>query len=196
MSRWQSFPRSWCTRASALLSIRGWLAMLMLLAPLSAAASPGAVAQWQLQDRPAPVLQLPDLQGQSVNLAALRGQVVLVNFWASWCEPCRDELPELDELRYRHADQGLVVLAVNLGEAPARVRAFLQGYVAPDTEVKFLLDRNSQAMRAWQVRALPASFLIDRQGRVRAQALGRLDIEAPQIGQLLGALLSGTVVAK
>jgi len=170
--------------------------MLMLLAPLSAAASPGAVAQWQLQDRPAPVLQLPDLQGQSVNLAALRGQVVLVNFWASWCEPCRDELPELDELRYRHADQGLVVLAVNLGEAPARVRAFLQGYVAPDTEVKFLLDRNSQAMRAWQVRALPASFLIDRQGRVRAQALGRLDIEAPQIGQLLGALLSGTVVAK
>ena len=196
MSLWQSYPRSWRIRAAALACARGWLAMLMWLAPLHAAAAPGAVAQWQLQDRPAPVLQLPDLQGQSVNLVALRGQVVLVNFWASWCEPCRDELPELDELRYRHADQGLVVLAVNLGEAPARVRAFLQGYVAPDAEVKFLLDRNSQAMRTWQVRALPASFLIDRQGRVRAQALGRIDIEAPQTGQLLEALLSASDAVK
>jgi thiol-disulfide isomerase/thioredoxin len=116
-----------------------------------------------------PPLALTDMSGAEVNLAALRGKVVLVNFWATWCEPCRDEMPSLDQLQRRLGQQDFKVLAVNIGEGQARIHQFLTAVPVDFTIVR---DTNSAAMKAWQVRILPSSFLIDQKGLLRYQLVG------------------------
>jgi thiol-disulfide isomerase/thioredoxin len=117
-------------------------------------------------------LALKTLSGEPHDLAAYRGKVVLVNFWASWCEPCRDEMPSIERLRERLAGEPFEVLAVNVDEPEARVRRFLE-----KMPLKFtvLLDPGKKVTKAWNARILPASFLIGRDGRVRYLAVGDLD---------------------
>ena len=105
-------------------------------------------------------------------LAAYRGRVVLLNFWATWCDPCREEMPSIRKLGERLAGKPFTVLGVNYGESPARIEGFLK-----QTPVDFpmLLDRNQEASRAWRVRVLPASFLVGPDGRVRFHAIGEID---------------------
>jgi len=79
---------------------------------------------------PAPALQLEDLSGKPHRLADYRGKVVLVNFWATWCEPCRDEMPSIERLRASLDGRAFAVFAVNLGETEPRIRAFLGSYDA------------------------------------------------------------------
>jgi cytochrome c biogenesis protein CcmG, thiol:disulfide interchange protein DsbE len=119
--------------------------------------------------QPPPPLVLTDMNGAEVNLAALKGKVVLVNFWATWCEPCRDEMPSLDQLQQRLGQQDFKVLAVNIGEGKARIQQFLTAVPVDFTIVR---DTNSAAMKAWQVRILPSSFLIDQKGSLRYQLVG------------------------
>lgn len=121
-------------------------------------------------------LQLRDLQGHLRDLGEFKGKVVLVNFWASWCEPCRDEMPELESLRQKYGDKDLEIIAVNLAESEKRIQSFLQAFMPDGVSLVILQDRNSVAYKQWQVRALPASFLVDRNGFVRWHALGELDL--------------------
>jgi thiol-disulfide isomerase/thioredoxin len=110
---------------------------------------------------------------------------VLVNFWATWCEPCRAEMASMQQLKERLAGRPFVVLLVNYGEARARVADFLK---RESVEGTILLDPNQDAPRAWRVRVLPSSFLIGPDGRVRYSVIGEIDWASPDAIEVLQEL--------
>ncbi len=114
---------------------------------------------------------LSDVNGRDVSLSDFTGQPVVVNFWATWCPPCRLEMPELQNAYDTYRDQGLVVLAVNAQEAEPQVRAFFEemGFTLPA-----LLDSDGQVGRAYGTPGLPSTFFIDRSGAVTAVHRGLL----------------------
>jgi thiol-disulfide isomerase/thioredoxin len=119
-----------------------------------------------------PALALKDLAWRPHGLADYRGQVLLINFWATWCEPCRDEMPSLQRLKERLAGSPLTVLTVNFGESSQKVGEFARQL---GLDFPVLLDPGQQAARAWRVRLLPTSYLVDADGRVRYSVVGELD---------------------
>jgi len=119
-----------------------------------------------------PPLALQDLSGKSHDLADYRGKVVLVNFWATWCEPCRTEMPSIERLRRSLQGKPFEVLAVNLAEPLSRIEKYLETLPVSFPVVR---DRDSATSKAWQARMLPASYLIGRDGRIRYVAYGELD---------------------
>ena len=133
-----------------------------------------------------PPLALAGLDGKAHRLEAYRGKVVLVNFWATWCEPCREEMPSIGRLRASLAGRPFEVLAVNLAEPATRIRAFKEK-VPMDFPV--LLDRDSAAARAWGARILPASYLVGADGRIRYVFRGELDWSQDQVRRLVAGLL-------
>jgi thiol-disulfide isomerase/thioredoxin len=120
----------------------------------------------------APDFTLPDLSGEPVGLAGLRGRPVLVNFWATWCPPCRAEMPDLDEVARESAGSGLTVLAVNLQEDPLTIAGYLRtlgvGGVRP------LTDTTGAIFRQYRVSGLPMTVAVDRDGIVREIHVGPL----------------------
>jgi thiol-disulfide isomerase/thioredoxin len=139
------------------------------LGVLAACAAPGAAAPEI--GRTAPDIRLEGATGAPVDLAALRGQVVVLNFWASWCGPCLAELPELQRTHDAYRDRGVTVVAVNLREDPAIVRAFVAGQAL---RMPIALDPDGLAADRYLVKNLPVSFLIDRAGVIRGRHLGPL----------------------
>ena len=119
-----------------------------------------------------PALVLKDLKGATIDLADYRGKVVLLNFWATWCEPCRDEMPSMQELKRRLAGRPFEVLAVNLAESETKVADFVRRFPVDFT---IPLDRNSAARRDWNVKVLPTSFVIAPDGSVRYSVVGELN---------------------
>jgi len=148
--------------------------VLRLLAALLLAASFAAqgaeLKRWP--GGPTPALELEDLSGQMHRLADYKGKVVLVNFWATWCEPCRAEMPSMDGLRRAMEGKPFEVLAVNLAEPLSRIERFLG---TMPLGFPLLRDRDGAVAKAWKARLLPASFLIGRDGRIRYVAYGELD---------------------
>jgi cytochrome c biogenesis protein CcmG/thiol:disulfide interchange protein DsbE len=126
---------------------------------------------------PSPLI-LPDLAGQPVDLAALKGNVVLVNFWATWCEPCRDEMPSLNRLHQRLAGKRFRILGVNIGEGKPRIAQFLTRIPVDFTVLR---DADSEVMKAWRVRILPLSFLVDKDGMLRYQLTGDANWDNPDV---------------
>ena len=122
------------------------------------------------QDQPAPDFVLSDLDGRTVRLSDLRGQVVLVNLWATWCSPCRAEMPDLVTLYQAYKDQGFVILGVDDQERAQTVADFVARNPVP---YLVLLDPDSRVARAYGVNYLPASFLIDRRGVLRVTLPGQ-----------------------
>ncbi|HJV68717.1 TlpA disulfide reductase family protein [Ideonella sp.] len=137
---------------------------------------PGAPRRPWPAGRPTPPLDLPAWEGGRIKLAALRGQVVVVNFWASWCEPCRTEMPSLELLAARHEADGLQVLAVNHRETDGAIRRYLAQW--PIT-LTILRDVDGAAARDWQVRAFPTTVVIGRDGRVAFAVTGEVDWTGP-----------------
>ncbi|AKJ28375.1 TlpA family protein disulfide reductase [Caldimonas brevitalea] len=177
-------------------SRRQFSAALGLAAVGLTAGVPGpASAQVQVRpwpaDRPTPPLALRDLQGRTVALAPFRGKVMVLNFWASWCEPCVAEMPSLLRLAERGAAQGLAVLAVNYQEGDAKIRSFLDTVLGevPDA-LPVLLDRDGAAARAWTPRVFPSTVLIDRNGRPHTTVVGELDWTGAKADTLLAPLLA------
>jgi len=112
----------------------------------------------------APDFSLPDQSGATVALKDFDGQVVLINFWASWCGPCREEMPLLDELHKRYAPLGFTMLGVNVEEDSAAADRFLQGL---PVSFPVLYDRENSVSKLYEVIAMPSSVLVGRDGRVR-----------------------------
>lgn len=152
----------------------------------AAAAVPGAQRHEWPRARPTPALALPALDGPLWRLADARGQVVLLNFWASWCEPCREELPSLELLAERHARDGVQVLAVNFREHETTIRRFLERQ--PMT-LPVLRDADGAAARAWLVRIFPTTVAIARDGRAAFSVVGEHDWTGPEARRWLAALI-------
>ena len=147
-----------------------------MLAAAAALAVPAAShAERQLQPwkgGDTPLLSLPDLQGRTVDLRELRGRVVLVAFWATWCEPCREEMPSIGRLRERLAGKPFEVLLVNFGEGTPRIEEYLR---REKLQLPVLRDADKAAAAAWRAGGLPMTFLVDARGRVRYSVFGEKD---------------------
>ena len=164
---------------------RRFLAALTLLAlPLPVRAQQRAALSPIPGVPPAPTLALPDLDDKPVDLARYRGKVVLVNFWATWCPPCRKEFPSLSTVRKLFKPVDFEVLAVNVGEDPETAFSF-----AGATDFPILFDRDSKAMAHWQVKGLPSTFVVDRRGRLALRAVGGREFDDPAIVAQLRELL-------
>jgi thiol-disulfide isomerase/thioredoxin len=136
--------------------------------------------------KPAPALALPSLSGGTVRLEQMRGRVVLINFWAVWCPPCRKEMPSMARLATKLGERPFTILGVNVGESPDDIRAFLK-----QVPVNFpiLLDAEGENLKPWQVFAFPTSYVVDKRGRVRLGLFGSIEWDAPETVSRLEALL-------
>ena len=150
-----------------------FLRALALLAVMLATTAAGAETQMKpWAGGTTPRLALVDLEGKAVDLKGLKGRVVLVNFWATWCEPCRDEMPALERLRARLKGRPFELLTVNYGESNARAADFIAKL---QLSVPVLLDPEKRAAEAWKVKGLPMTFLVDAAGTVRYWTFGERD---------------------
>lgn len=135
----------------------------------------------------APDFTLPQSNGGEVRLADLKGKVVLLNFWATWCAPCRKEMPDLERLWRKYRERGLMVLAISEdADADKRVARFATKH---RLSYPVLLDRDAKVGRQYEVSALPVSYLIDRGGNVVAATVGMKDWSGAQADALIEHLL-------
>ncbi len=142
-----------------------------------------------LPERPrAPEFSLRDADGKGHRLSQHRGKVVLINFWATWCPPCRREMPSMQRAWDRLKGEDFMMLAVNVGEDEDTVFAFSFA-TGVTLDFPILLDRDSAAIRAWPVRALPTSFILDREGRMVYRAVGGREWDDPQLLEKIRALI-------
>jgi thiol-disulfide isomerase/thioredoxin len=174
-------------RMSGLPSIDRRCVLFAALA-VAAAARAHQVRPWTSA---APPLALSDLNGKSWELSALQGRAVLLNFWATWCEPCREEMPSLQALAHRHEADALLVLMVNYREAATSIRRFLE---RTPLALPVLLDSDGSVTRAWTPRVFPTTVLIDRSGRPRHQVVGAVDWGGDEARQWLRELLAPAAV--
>lgn len=166
-------------------AVRG-LAGVIAAAAVVVQAHGAQLAPWT-GDAPPP-LELEDIAGKRHALADYAGKVVLVNFWATWCEPCRAEMPSMERLRQRYPQSAFSILAVNVDEPEQRIRAFLERTALGFT---VLADPGMRVTRAWSARVLPSSFLIGRDGRIRYSVRGDLDWSSEPIVRVVDALVAG-----
>ena len=119
--------------------------------------------------RLAPDFTLADLEGNPVSLSDFQGKAVFINFWATWCPPCRAEMPEIEDLHQKYKDQDVAVIGVNLFEPQDKVREYVQrgGF-----NWTFVIDTTGEVTRNYGISALPTSFFLDSQGTIRAVNIG------------------------
>lgn len=170
---------------------RALISLLLLVTPslLVAAEPPLQYSLVPVKPRmAAPAMALKDMDGKPMDLARLRGKVVVVNFWATWCPPCRREFPSMERLRLKLAGQPLVILAVNEGEGVETIEQFISTLdVWPQFPI--MLDLEGDAMAFWPVRGLPTTFVIDKRGRMAYRAIGGREFDHPEVVRLIERLI-------
>jgi thiol-disulfide isomerase/thioredoxin len=129
-------------------------------------------------NKAAPPLELADLNDRQHSLGEYTGKVLLVNFWASWCHPCLQEIPELINLGKRLADQPFAIIAVNVGEEKRKLPGFTKKMAE---HMVMLLDPDSTAFERWEGIGLPSSFVLDGTGRMHFEAYGPVNWDADEI---------------
>jgi peroxiredoxin len=134
----------------------------------------------------APDFTLANSDGQQVSLQQYRGQVVFLNFWATWCIPCREEMPALERLHQTYHAQGLAIISIDLKESAEQVKAFFQKH-----ELSFpaLLDQSGSVFRDYLVAGMPTTYLIGRDGTLLARGVGGRDWLRAEALQLIKELL-------
>ena len=140
---------------------------------------------------PASAFMLRDLNGKLVSLGDFDGKVVLLNFWATWCSPCRKEMPAMEQLYQTYAAEGFVIVGVSVDQgAPGEVKAF-----AEQLKITFpiLHDRDSIISRLYSNPGVPSSYLIDRQGRIAYRVLGEYDWFSAEAREAVKGLLKAAI---
>jgi len=135
----------------------------------------------------APAFSLLDLTGKKIQLKEYRGKLVFLNFFATWCGPCRQEMPGMERLFRAYRDKGLVVLAVNMEQSPKTIRPFVQ-----ELKLSFpvLLDADGSVSHDYGIRALPVSFLVGRDGNLLWRAMGGREWDTPKMQSYIGQVVA------
>jgi peroxiredoxin len=152
----------------------------------AAEGGPETVALDAVQDSAKPSFALPSLDGAPQDLARHRGRVVLVHFFATWCEPCRPEMARLRELKFRLAGRPVAIVAISVAEADGAVRRFFAGDPVP---FSILLDRDRSVAKAWSIHTLPSTVVLDHDLRPRFLAQGDVDWGRADVMNILADLL-------
>jgi len=168
-----------------------WIVFLLALCPTAFGATEGDRLRklgFLVQEgfEEAPAFAVEDTDGHRIESEFFRGKLVVLNFWATWCPPCRLEMPSMERLYREFRDQGLEVVAMNFMETPEQVKAF-----AEDQKLSYwmLLDRRAEVAERYGVMRLPVTVLIGREGEVIAKAIGFKDWYKDDIRELVAALL-------
>lgn len=136
---------------------------------------------------------LPTVDGTQVSLGAYRGKVVFLNFWATWCIPCREEMPALERLHQVYQAQGLAVISIDLKESAEQVKAFFQKHAL---SFPALLDHNGSVFRDYLVMGMPTTYLIGRDGMLLARGVGGRDWTRAEALDLIKELLGSAPLAQ
>lgn len=172
-------------RSSARRAALSGAALLLLVGALPAASSDPPIKPWT--SGATPPLELSAVDGRRVALDGLKGRVVVVNYWATWCEPCIEEMPSLERLRVKMKGRPFEVLAVNYGESSERVSRFV---AKMKLTMPVLLDPYKNSVDAWKVRGLPMTFIVDAKGQVRYWSFGERDWSQGEALRLVQRLVS------
>jgi peroxiredoxin len=130
--------------------------------------------------------ELQDLKGKKVKLSGLAGQVVFLNFWATWCPPCRAEMPSMERLHARLKDKGLTIIGVDLQEGRREVEDFVREY---KISFPIVTDHNGSVASSYGIRSIPTTYLIGRDGTILAGRIGGQEWDDPAIAAFLEKLL-------
>jgi len=135
--------------------------------------------------KPAPEFTLKDMDGEMHSLSDYRGKTLIINFWATWCPPCRAELPSMNRAWKKVKDDNIVMLAINVGEDEDTIFSFLG-----DNPIDFtvLLDDSGNMIKTWPVRGLPTTFVLDSEGRLVYQAIGGREWDSDSLLEKVRAL--------
>lgn len=151
-------------------SLNRYMVMVLLLVGVLSSALADSTVLHPVKGQPqAPDFELKDIDGKMHRLSDYRGKVVIVNFWATWCPPCRFELPSMEKLWENTQDEGVIMLAVDLGEDEDTIFSFTSDY---PVSFPLLMDRDSSVTKKYSVLGIPTSFVIDPQGRIIYRAVG------------------------
>ena len=164
-----------------------WLFLAILLLSSVFSVSYGARESLTLVKGKPPALDfsLPDMDGEMHKLSDFRGKTVIVNFWATWCPPCREEMPSMERAWQKIKDDGMAMIAINVGEDEDTIFQFTASY--PVT-FPLLLDQDSEVVEPWGVRGLPTTYVVDPQGRVVYRAIGGREWDDPALLDKVRAL--------
>jgi thiol-disulfide isomerase/thioredoxin len=140
---------------------------------------------------PAPDFTLKDMDGKQQSLGDYRGKVIMLNFWATWCPPCRREIPSMESIYQDLGEDGFVVLAVNEFEDSDHVFAYT-GQLSVFPSFPILFDSNSEVSQLYGVKGLPTTLLINKQGQIVYRAVGGRDFDHPEVRTIVRQLLAGS----
>jgi len=160
---------------------------ILLLGFTFAQTSSASEIQEYTEKNPTPTLVLKDMHGKLHSLSDYSGKVVLVNFWAGWCHPCIQEIPELIRLAEIFEDRPFAILAVNVGEQKRKLPGFVKRM---DEHMVILMDTESKEFERWKGIGLPSTFVVDPAGNIRYEAYGAVNWDRPDIVETFSTLMN------
>ncbi|QOT00609.1 thiol-disulfide oxidoreductase ResA [Brevibacterium sp. JNUCC-42] len=155
-------------RTSMRVAILGVLLVALVFAVYTSFAKPNEI---KVGDK-APNFSLQSLEGQPMTLADLKGKGVILNFWGSWCEPCRNEMPDLEKVWLANKDQNIVIVGVNVGESEVSAQQFVRQM---KTTFPILMDKQKEVTKVYNIGKMPTTFYIDQDGIVRDIMIGQMN---------------------
>jgi peroxiredoxin len=162
------------------------LLLIFLLVILSGEGPPDPWAIDGMVGKGAPIFTLKDMNGNEVSLTELHGKVILINFWATWCPPCREELPSLKDLRKKYAADELEIIAISTDRSLSTLKRYLD---KNPVNFRVLHDRGIKVSRRYNVFSLPTSFLINKRGLIVEKFIGFVNWTSPEIKGKIDNLL-------
>lgn len=162
--------------------------LLAVMIALTAATSTWAGDLKPYSGAALPDFTLVDLQDKQHTLSSLKGQVVMVNFWATYCTPCIKEMPSMQRLANKFRGKPFQILAIDMAEERADIDAFMKRFKI-DVKFPILLDVEGEVVEAWMVSAVPTTFIIDPQGTIRYALYGAIEWDSDEVVRTINGLL-------